>query len=152
MFKVYLAGPIGGLSYEDAFAGWRQKAEYLFATSPEIQTYNPMRFKEVLKGELKLDGQEYEGDPLVTPHGIFNRDMHDVMSCDAMIINFVGSETKSIGTCVEIGWATAFRKPFVMVTDDKNPHQGPFIKACTPFITSDLETGVEMIKRLLLSR
>ncbi len=152
MYKVYLAGPIGGLSYDDAFAGWRQKAEKLFEDCVEIQTYNPMRFKEVLRGELKLDGKDYEGDPLVTPQGIFTRDMHDVMSCDAMLINFRDSQKVSIGTCVEIGWATAFRKPFVMVTDDINPHQGPFMKACTPFVTSDLEVGVSMIKRLLLSR
>lgn len=114
--SVYLAGPMAGLTYEDSNA-WRiQVARELWGEN--ITTYSPLRAKEFLAGKVIDKNQEQLNYPLATPDGITARDRFDIRRSDIVLMNLLGAEERiSIGTCIEIGWADAWRKPLIMVCD-----------------------------------
>ena len=83
--KVYLAGPISGLTYEQSALGWREQIKELL---PEFDLFSPMRAKDFLATEGVLQGA-YEGTPMSSTNGILGRDRNDVRTCDLMIANFL---------------------------------------------------------------
>lgn len=141
---VYLAGPMTGLKYEDCIV-WRKQVCESFPIN--IKGISPVRDYEDLRGKVleKFGG----GRPLNSSKAVYQRDSYDVRRCDAMLVNLLGSEIVSIGTCVEIGWATALQKPTVVVMDKGNIHDHPLISEAVGFICHSLEDGVHMISSIL---
>ena len=121
---------------------------------PHIIPLSPMREKDALMGvdEMQGDPDMYPSNALCAPSGIISRDHNDVKNCDVMVACFLGmSERKSsIGTCVEFGWADAYRKPVVMVIEDKdNIHNHAFLTEIAGFRTNNLEEAAQIVKCLL---
>ena len=83
MIKVYLAGPIRGLSYDDA-VDWR---DYVMdQLLPQITAYSPMRGKELLCNSTKLSNENlFTDNPVFTAKGIVRRDFYDIRSCDLYV-------------------------------------------------------------------
>lgn len=150
--KVYLAGAISGLTYGEG-QSWRDYTVSALAVRG-INGYSPLRAKEYLK-EVGVIEQSYQGlqQPLAalsTDRGIMTRDRYDVASCDAMLVNLLGSGQRiSIGTMIEFGWADAWRKPTVVVMEEGNLHDHPMLREATGFLVRDLEAGIEIISRIL---
>lgn len=119
--KIYLAGPITGLDYKEARLGWRKDFSDLLKARDAIhlECYSPMREKEFLEKEQCISGvADYESlHGFGTPWGILTRDHNDVRTCDAMVACFLGAKKVSIGTCVEVGFAHAYRKPLILVME-----------------------------------
>jgi len=88
--KVYLAGPITGLTFEEG-QDWRVEAQKMLSPLG-IYGYSPLRGKEYLKKEGVLVGS-YEESPLSTAKGLTSRDRYDVMSCDAVLMYLKGAES-----------------------------------------------------------
>jgi nucleoside 2-deoxyribosyltransferase len=161
--RVYLAGPIAGLTYEEATLSWRDyvakalDGNYMYSDgfhySPNtsIQTYSPMRGKIFLKGTgEKIGKQGYDEHPMSSMQGIIGRDRNDVMNCDLVFMNVHGAEKVSIGTTVELGWADAFRKPVVLILDKGGVHDHAFYKGLATYVCENLEQGIQCAKALLL--
>ena len=155
-FKCYLAGPITGLTRDEAI-DWRQKV--IEKLPPEIQGYSPMRGKSFLSHLGALPPHGYETMPdigeigriMASQTGINRRDFNDVYTSDAVFVNFLGAEKVSIGTVMEIAWAYAFRKPCVVVMEpEKNPHDHAMLRDSSTYITSTIENGIVLLKTLLL--
>lgn len=165
--SVYLAGPITGLSYEDARNGWRAQFADMLADTPHIHCASPMRAKQFLEGRSNLSGapSAYASNPLATACGITTRDHNDVLNCDAMVANFLGAERASIGTAIEFGWASAYKKPVVMVIEPNgdivtgdgvgqdslvhNPHWHMMMNTIAGYIVGDLEEAAYIVRHLL---
>lgn len=119
---VYLAGPITGLTHDDARYGWRKEFQSLM---PEhIFCNSPMRGKEMLKDwGILTSGNDYPDHAMTSSSGITTRDFNDVRTADAMIACFVESSGNlSGGTFMEYGFAHALRIPIIGVgkADDPN--------------------------------
>lgn len=146
--KIYLAGPISGLHYNGA-QDWRDFAALeLFKVG--LLGFSPLRAKNYLKEKGVIE-QGYEGHPLSTDRGINSRDRFDVMSCDAVLFNFLGSGDRiSVGTMIEMGWADAFRKPIVVVMEPalQNKHDHPMLRECTHFRVTAVEEAVWILDRI----
>jgi nucleoside 2-deoxyribosyltransferase len=147
MSKVYLAGPITGLSYGEARLGWRQYFPTLL--SENIQCSSPMRGKESLKDVKVLERWAYEANPITTAAGITTRDHNDVYTCDVMVANFLDSTVGSLGTAIEFGWASAYKKPIVTVMLDKNIHDHLMIRQLSGYIVPTLEEAAHIVKLLV---
>ena len=119
---IYLAGPITGLTHDEARDGWRRA----FATlvSEHIFCNSPMRGKDMLKSfGVLTSGEDYPDDAMTTSAGITSRDFNDVRTCDAMITCFLESGGRlSGGTFMEYGFAHALQKPIICIgpLDDPN--------------------------------
>lgn len=149
-FKVYLAGPIRGLTYSGS-TSWRDEVKSKF--HPSIVAYSPLRGKEKLLASLPvLDERTHPVDHVLTlPQGIVARDRYDVLSSDLIFVNLIGATTVSIGTVCEIAWGYDRGKPIVLAMEEGNPHWHPFIKTLAGFIVPTLEDAVEATHQILLS-
>lgn len=148
--KVYLAGPITGLTFGEA-EDWRSYAKRQLATA-NITGYSPLRAKDYLleRGVLSGHPGAYNDQVLSSAKGILNRDRWDVMTCDVMLVNFLGATATSIGTVMEIAYADAYRKPVVVVMEHENLHHHAMLDSSVGWIVTDLDFGIELVKAILL--
>jgi nucleoside 2-deoxyribosyltransferase len=147
---IYLAGPITGLSYGGC-TDWRAKAKELVGDTP-IEVLSPMRGKTYLAGETTV-GDSYDQFVLSTEKAITARDRFDCMRSDLVIFNFLGAEKASVGSCIEVGWADAFRKPSILILDKDvvgNPHDHAMVRAICGWRVSSLEEAIAVAKAVLL--
>jgi nucleoside 2-deoxyribosyltransferase len=78
------------------------------------------------------------------------RDRYDVMSSDVVLFNLLGTTTVSIGTCIEFGWADAFRKPVVLVMEPEgNLHDHPMVREAAGYIVPTLDEAVQVLDCIL---
>lgn len=148
--KVYLAGPITGLTWEEA-TGWRQYMT-LELKPHGITCYSPLRFKTFLShlnGNKIADSYAPETSVLATPHGITMRDRWDATRCDVLFVNFLGAKQVSIGTVLEVSWADSKRVPIVIAMEEDNIHNHSMIKQCAGFVVPTLREGIDVVVALL---
>jgi len=86
--KLYLAGSIKGLTYDQANE-WRQYVTELLRH--DIVTLNPLRGKEELRGQGVITSEMLEAstNPMCGSKGIVRRDLYDIRQCDAMLVNLL---------------------------------------------------------------
>ena len=68
-----------------------------------------------------------------------------------MLFNFLGADRVSVGTCIEVGWADAARRPMVAVMEPGNMHDHAIVRSCVPFIVATLDEAVDLIHAILLA-
>jgi nucleoside 2-deoxyribosyltransferase len=150
--RVYLAGPIAGLTFDDC-TDWREEAKKKFALH-NVVAMSPMRAKEYLQTEGVLDAkcEEYEekyGSVLSSTRGIITQDYWDCTTGHIILANFLDAERVSIGTVAEIAWAYQSRNPVVCVMEEKgNVHDHAFINEMVGFRVSTLDEGIETVLAL----
>lgn len=120
MSKVYLAGAITGSSYHAA-TDWRFKTvEDLKAAG--VVGLSPLRGKYYLSKEEEIQ-DSYSNHTMSSVDGINIRDYNDCRTCDAILVNLLGTTKVSIGTVMEVAWGRAFNKPIVLVMEKGNIHE-----------------------------
>lgn len=137
--RVYLAGPITGLTYREG-QDWRSLARELFPENVEV--LSPLRGKEYLEAFGKLLKNYHGAHPLSEPRGIVTRDRHDVQTSDVILMNLQGAERVSIGTMIELGWADSARVPVIVITDQGNIHDHEMVHGLAGYEVESLEEGV----------
>jgi len=145
--KVYLAGPMAGLQLENA-KNWRENAIELLERYG-IQGVSPMRHKEQLFNRTNAM-ESLSQEVLAIQKIITVRDRLDIMNCDGVIANFLDyGPIPSLGTCIEFGWADAFRKPVITVMElgKGNPHDHAMLREISGAILPTLEEAVELMSR-----
>lgn len=121
--KIYLAGPISGLSYKEA-TNWR---DYVTPKLTDVfHVLTPLRGKEYLRDETALAAQGYSKKPLSTAKAITNRDRNDVKNSAVVLMNLLGAKIVSIGTMIELAWADRFEVPVVLVMEPEERPSVPF--------------------------
>lgn len=141
---IYLAGAIYGVSYEEAI-DWRTEIKSLFL--PGLIGISPMRMKEFLSGKEKI-GHSYEHDLLSNARAIWARDKMDVKTCDMIVAYMprsINEKRPSTGTTVELGWADAFDKLIVLITDDPHLINHPLTGQAAGFIVPDIVRAAEVV-------
>lgn len=144
--SLYLAGPITGLSYEQA-TRWREIVSHTLGD--DFDCYSPMRNKGYLLNEVCI-ADRYTRYVMSTEQAIMFRDMFDVQRTDGLFINFLGATQVSKGTVMEIAVAWYLRKPIIIVMEKDNIHQHAMVRQSTPFIVETLDEGIDVAIRLFL--
>lgn len=147
-FLVYLAGPISGLTYDDA-EDWRTLAKASLALA-DIKAVSPLRAKDYLRdlsSAISGTGAEYQHlGVLSTPRGVMTRDRYDATRCDALLVNLLGAERVSIGTVMEIAWADYCRTPIVVAIEPSgNPHEHMMIAEAIGFRVPTLSEALHVV-------
>lgn len=152
MSKVYLSGPITGLTYQEARFGWRLKfsdmLEALNAAS-DITVLSPMRHEGHLaeiKGKL---AKEYPEHLFSHPKMIVSKDLLDIDQSDIVVANFLGAKKPSIGTIAELGFAHAKGKVIISIMERDNVHRHPFVTELSNAVVETLEDAVTITVSLL---
>lgn len=144
--KVYLAGPITGLTYDGA-TEWRDKVkEELWKY--DVKGLSPMRGKAYLSAEDKI-ADSYSDKTMSSITAINLRDRNDVKTSDAILVNLLGAKTVSIGTVMEIAWAIAYDIPCVIVMEKTgNIHEHGML-TFRHIIVDNLNEGVKAILQIV---
>lgn len=146
-FKVYLAGPIAGQTYDQS-EDWRN---FVAGALPkEIVPYSPLRGKEFLREAGVLGKGSYDENPLSTSKGVLTRDRNDVQSSDCVLINVLDAKKVSIGTIMEMAYADAYRVPVVLVMEPGNPHEHVMFDEAATYRTDSLHDAIDLVTYLLL--
>lgn len=147
-FKVYLAGPIAGKSFDES-NDWREKiAQSDFAR--KVEFFSPLRGKHKLLSHLPVINDTSPVDhPLTRSKGILARDFNDVATCDLLLANFLGAERVSVGTVSEIAWAWILRKPIIVVMEPGSIHDHIFVTEQAGFVVPTLNQAIEVMDAIL---
>ena len=147
MKKIYLAGPISGLTFDGALE-WRD--EFRRRIDPRIDAFSPLRGKVYLTIRGPLEGS-YDDYPLSTDAGITARDRYDCMGADLVVFYLLGATRISIGTMIEFGWCDAARNPAIVIMEKTgNVHDYPMVRQIAQFRTDTLTDAVSLANIILL--
>ena len=141
---VYLAGPIAGLT-EDEATGWRG---YVREQLPyRIEGISPLRCEPL------AEGMTYTTPGAVDkmwsdPRAINAKNWLDTESAD-LVLAYLPKEMNdrrpSIGTIIEIGWTIGLKKPLIVVSDDKQVLDHPLIECNAAWRFDNLDDAIEVI-------
>lgn len=144
--RIYLAGPIRGLTYDETM-DWRDYAADVLRRRGHVAV-SPMRGKEFLKTHLggEVIATVYEEFPLASEAGIYGRDIFDVAHCEVLLANFENAKTISLGTCMEIQ-AARDRGQYVLVVLEEagNPNDHPFVRRAASLVVTNLEVALGVL-------
>jgi nucleoside 2-deoxyribosyltransferase len=147
---IYLAGPITGLTHDEARYGWRQEFAQLM---PEhIFCSSPMRGKEFMKDHgILSSGHDYPEHAMATAEGITTRDYNDVKNCDAMVACYLESgDRPSLGTAAEFGYCWALHKPIIVVGPAEEINvRHLMLKRMAGYRVDTLEEAADVVAHLL---
>jgi nucleoside 2-deoxyribosyltransferase len=142
---IYLAGPITGLTYEDATL-WRELLSEAL-NSYKIECLSPLRGKDYLLGAGVLTNGTYDGI-LTTGKAITRRDYFDCTRASCVLVNLLGTTKISIGTVMEIAWAYEKGIPTVVIMEKNNIHNHVMLNECSTYVVGTLEEATETIRFL----
>ena len=148
--KIYLAGPITGLSYKES-TQWR--TDFQNAVYPRIECFSPLRFKSYLSSEkVILDVYDQETySVLSTQRGVMTRDYFDCTRADMIVANLLNTAKPSLGTVMEIAWAYQARIPVVSIMEKEgNPHDHGMIREAIGFRVETIQEAIDVVNAILL--
>lgn len=149
MTKVYLSGPITGLTHDEAKYSWRNEVRReLYNLGVEFLC--PMRNNESLRAAGPILATTTKPmAPIVSDKGVTMRDRWDCQRMDIMFCNVIGAPVVSKGTVLEIGWADAWRKPIILCMEPGNVHEHGMINCMASIIVPTLEEGIQVLRGML---
>lgn len=161
--RVYLCGPITGLSYNQARYGWRKTIYDLL--SPDIEVFSPLRQEGHLSEVQRISHKDYPENPITTGRGIVAKDLLDVRQSDLIIANLKAIQidpsipeeeveriqAASVGSIAEISWSYILNKPVLLIIEATgNVHDKLFLTEQVSWRTDNVEQAAEMARALLL--
>lgn len=141
---VYLAGPISHVTGGQS-RGWRQAAAEQLRP---IKCLSPMRDTQMLADGEIVTPSGYD-QPIISNRGVLARDRMDVQRCSVLLVNLLGAERVSIGTCMEIGWGHLLQKPVVAVMEPGNIHEHAMVLESIDYRVYTLDHACEIVRSLL---
>lgn len=113
---VYLAGPVTGLTFQEAVA-WRNEAAVALAnmTNGHVQALDPLR--GLTPSDFQSHAQGWFDSARCTAASFMIRDLYDIDRSCCLLANLVGMKSPSIGTMIELGYAFAKNVPIFLVAE-----------------------------------
>lgn len=156
--QVYLAGPIGRGGSENN-GPWREEVREvlepkgLIVVEPlEASQYPPLEATQYTPEEATqytLYDEHITGNVAKV---LTQRDRRFSMESDFLLANFLGSTARSIGTCIELGWANASGTTIVTVMEEGDEHRHPIVESVSDYITDDLDRAMDIVASLAADR
>jgi hypothetical protein len=154
---IYLIGYISGEKIKEC-SEWRKKLRDRYEHWKLKETYAdakweryPISWLDPLNGkafeDIDKDGFIAKG---ITAEAIMHRDYQSVKKADLLIANLdtFGSTRPLTGSMFELAWAYDAHKPVIVITQDLNYINHPFIKETASIIVPTVD---ELIERKLIN-
>ncbi|MCK9371263.1 nucleoside 2-deoxyribosyltransferase [Candidatus Dojkabacteria bacterium] len=146
--SIYCAHQISGLTWDDVI-------NYYKATKTKLENLGyevliPMTGKSVIRTEVKdkFKPNDYTS-PLATNHAIFERDKWMVTKADILYLNVLGCTTISIGSMMELAWASLLGKYTIVVMEKGSVYEHAFVAEAADTIFNTEEEAVEYFEKLI---
>lgn len=146
--KIYLAGPITGLTW-DQTEGWRDRfIASLKDTAPNVEAFSPLRDKMHQLQQVEVIQDNYPGTLFASSKAIMSRDFFDVQTSDAIVANFTGASKVSIGTVMEVAWGYQRRIPVIVIAEKGNIHEHSMMSEASNWWVHSEEEALEVVRAL----
>lgn len=148
---IYLAGPIGGLTWDEA-SKWRDSVTTLLSPMECRSPLRPLNGVDLrdscfVTDSARLSNESVDTSKKLLPFGkLFDRDYADCHECDGVFVNFIGAKKQSVGTICEIAWAFRRGVPLVVVIDKDNINHNPFLNPQYTKMFDNLADGVNYMR------
>lgn len=140
---IYLAGPISGKGYEEVVENYKDMTRRLRHMGYE--TLCPMAGKSYLRNETDFQAHGFKY-PVSTNHAIFERDKWMIEQCDILFCDLnTAWEKVSIGSVMELAWASMLGKHTLVVMQEENIHRHAFVLEAADIVFT---TVVDALKYL----
>ena len=145
---IYLAGPIAGLTENEATTWRNEVSEQLReASNGNIVGISPLRCEPVEPGMTYTTPGAVD-KMWSAPRAINAKNWLDTESAD-LVLAYLPKEMNdrrpSIGTIIEIGWTIGLKKPLIVVSDDNQMLDHPLIECNAAWRFNHLEDALEVI-------
>lgn len=147
--KIYLVHPISGMTADEVFDYYTKTSKELTDQGYDVLT--PMFGKENLRCEKEFRASGYKS-PCTTNHAIFNRDKWMVMQADIIYANFLNAKQVSIGSMMELAWASDHGKHVIVSMQDENPHAHAFVYEASNIVYNNHEDVIEYLTKIIKKR
>ena len=141
---IYLAGPIAGLTEEEATT-WRHDVNFMLPDN--IIGISPLRCEPVKPGMTYTTPGAVD-KMWSDPRAINAKNWLDTESADLVLAYLpkeMNDKRPSIGTIIEIGWTLGLKKPLIVVSDDKQLLNHPLIECNAAWRLDNLDDAIEVI-------
>lgn len=145
--KVYCVHPISGLSYQEVMEYYNSIEQFLNTIGYDVLC--PMKGKDAMRTEVAFRSHGYDNTPISTNHAIFGRDQWMIRQSDIVFANLSGAKNVSIGSCMELAWASMLGKHVIVVMEKENIHVHTFVLEAADIIFEDLESAKNYMSRLI---
>lgn len=143
MYKLYMAGPISGLTKGQSDE-WRDQFERMV---PVAHCIRPMFAEKFAKDRVL--GTCHPRELMASAKAVAHKDEFYVRQSDAVVANFNGSGTRpSFGTVIECAWAILLNKPLIIISERDNIHRHPMICEKAGWVVDNLEDAAQVINGL----
>lgn len=140
---IYCVHPINGLSFKDVTDYYTYAVAYLQNCGYDVL------YPLVARGECNRDmtfrATGSEKVPCATNHAIYERDRWMVQQSDIVFADLTGAKRISIGSVMELAWASYLGKHTVVAMEKTNIHRHAFTLEAADII---FETGAEALTYL----
>lgn len=143
--KIYCVHAISGKSADEVFEYYKRIQERL---EKHYDVFIPMFGKNSLRTEAAFKAEGYTGNPLTSNHAIFERDRWMVTQSDIIFANLTGTTEASIGSMMELAWASILGKYVVLVMEKENIHRHAFVLEAADVIYENEKDAMEYLERL----
>jgi nucleoside 2-deoxyribosyltransferase len=142
---IYCVHPISGQSADDVFEYYEETYQVL---KDYYNVFIPMIGKQSLRTELKFKSEGYKNDPLTKNHAIFERDKWMVTKSDIIYANLIGTKIASIGSIMELAWASMLGKYIILIMEQNNIHRHAFVLEAADVIFEEEKLAIDYLLKL----
>jgi len=151
--KIYLAGYIQGTVIEQCTT-WRKQIRTYYENWKDkegnIKPY-PLEFLDPLNGEnfAEISPDGLKG--VMPPHFILHKDYKCIEDCDIIIVNMdrFGQSRPLTGTICELAWGWQMHKPIIMITEEIQYTQHPFLAYFASWVVPSVD---ELLKQKIINQ
>jgi len=144
--KIYVSRPICGCSYPEVVGWYDQTIKKLRKMGYSV--YHPMTNKKALRTETEFKAHGY-GNPESTNHAIFERDRWMTENCDVFITYLANAQIVSIGSMMELAWASLLGKHTIVVIDKENIHEHAFVLEAADLVLPTYEEAMKYLRSFI---
>ena len=146
MNKIYLVHPISGLSADVVFEYYKDTEAKLTEMGYDVLT--AMYGKSYLRCEKEFRASGYKM-PCTTNHAIYQRDHWMTEQADIIYANFLRAKQVSVGSMMELAWASHMRKHVIVTMQDDNVHAHAFVYEAASIVYQTHEDAMNYLKMLI---
>ena len=144
--KIYCCHSISGMSADEVFTYYEDTDRVLQSFGYDV--LSPMHGKDMLRTEKEFRAADYR-HPVTANHAIFNRDHWMVCQSDVVYANLMGTKAVSIGTMMELAWASHTYKHVVLCMENDNVHRHAFVLEACDIVFDNEQDTLQYLKGLI---
>ena len=140
--RIYFARPISGCTPQEVQLYYK-----MILSHPDLIQYEkfiPFVENEIIRTDEPFRASGYDG--LASDHAIYERDKWFAEHCDILLVNLLGSKSKSIGCMFELVWAKKANAHTLVIMEPNNPHYHAFVLQAADMVFATFEDAISYLK------